>query len=195
MDPRARITLISHATTAALRKAAFPTDEALEVEGHVRERIMHWHPPSAQLVCSAPERRALQTAELLGLSPSIDVQLRDCNYGVWAGRELTEIQVTTPEAVATWLQDPAAVPHGGESISHLIARVADWLATHTNYRHTLAVTHAAVIRSAVVTILHTPATAFWRIDIEPLSLTQLQFSGSVWNVRYLGAPIGMRNTP
>ena len=194
MNPRARITLISHATTAAMRKAAFPTDEPLEVDGRLRDRITHWRRPTAQLVCCAPERRALQTAKLLGLSPSIDFELRDCDYGVWAGHELTQIQETAPEAVTTWLEDPAAAPHGGESIAHLIARAADWLATHTGYRHTLAVTHAAVIRSAVVTILQTPATAFWRVDIEPLSLTQLHFNGSAWNIRYLGTPVGIGNT-
>jgi broad specificity phosphatase PhoE len=193
MDSRARITLISHGPTSALRKAAFPTDEPLEFNEHLRDRTTPWQPPSADFVCSAPERRAQETANLLGLSASIDADLRDCDYGVWAGHELTEIQQATPDAVATWLQDPTATPHGGESIAHLIARVARWLANHTGYRHTLAVTHPAVIRSAIVTILQTPATAFWRLDIEPLSLTQLQFNGRAWNVRYLGLPVGKRN--
>jgi len=35
-----------------------------------------------------------------------------------------EVQAQEPEAVAEWMHDPEAAPHGGESIVSLIGRVA-----------------------------------------------------------------------
>ena len=53
--------------------------------------------------------------------------LRDCDFGDWAGLSLDEVQQSSPEAVAKWLQEPGAAPHGGESTLALIERVAQWL--------------------------------------------------------------------
>ena len=52
--------------------------------------------------------------------------------------------------------------------------------------HTIAVTHPAVIRAAIVHALQVPLPAFWRFDIAPLSLTDLRFNGGVWSVRCAG---------
>ena len=49
--------------------------------------------------------------------------------------------------------------------------------------HTIAVTHAAVIRAAVVTALGAPAQSFWRIDIEPLSRIALRSDNRRWVLR------------
>ena len=50
-------------------------------------------------------------------------------------------------------------------------------------------THAAVIRAAVLIVLDAPASAFWRIDVEPLSLTDLRFDGRRWALRALGLAV------
>ena len=68
-----------------------------------------------------------------------------------------------PDAFAAWLGDPAAAPHGGELFAALIQRTRAWLAQALEREGaTLAVTHAAVIRAAIVVALGAGPDAFWR---------------------------------
>jgi broad specificity phosphatase PhoE len=83
-----------------------------------------------------------------------------------------------------WLTDPARAPHGGESIVDLIERVAGWLASLTqDASPTVAVTHPAVIRAAILGALDMPPKSFWRIDIAPVSRTFLHFRKGNWTLR------------
>jgi broad specificity phosphatase PhoE len=184
-----RLTLIAHATTEAQRRAAFPLDEPLEQREVAKVAALGWRAPRAQRVVSAPERRAQQTAEALGLSAEVDFELRDCDYGDWRGSTLSEVELRQPEKVLAWLTDPGAAPHGGESILQLIARIGRWLEEQRAPVHTIAITHPAVIRSAIVHTLQAPPSSFWRIDIAPLSLADLRWNGRVWTVRSSGAAL------
>jgi broad specificity phosphatase PhoE len=186
MNAHARLTLISHAPTSAVRRAAFPRDESIEEIARERIREMNWR---FDRVCCGPEKRTQETAMALGLSATVDPALRDCDYGRWAGRNLSELQMENPDEVAQWLSDPDAAPHGGESIHNLIVRVAGWLAEQTKSGHTIAVTHPPVIRGAIASVLQAPALAFWRIDVAPLTVTDIRFNGSSWSLRSTGMPI------
>lgn len=191
----ARLTLISHAAIYSQRRAAFPLDEPPDEREIAKIAALGWHIPRAQRVCAAPERRALQTAQALGLTAAVATELRDCDYGAWRGQEFDHVQAHSPEAIRSWLTDPAAAPHGGESILSLIDRVGRWLdeqsdGGHTSAgSHTIAVTHPAIIRSAIVHTLHALPQTFWRIDIAPLSQTDLRFNGTVWTLRSAGCPL------
>jgi len=185
----ARISFISHAATPALRRAAFPLDESLEDRAIARIRALQWKAPRAERILAAPERRARETAQALGLSTSIEPTLRDCDYGTWRGRELAELQQADPESLAAWLTDPAATSHGGESIVVLMDRIGRWLDSQSGEGHTIAVTHPGVIRCAIVHALSSPLEAFWRVDISALSLTDLRFNGRSWTVRCTACPL------
>jgi broad specificity phosphatase PhoE len=91
--------------------------------------------------------------------------------------------------VAAWLADPDAVPHGGEPLTALLARVAGRLAAADGEGHTVAVTHAAVVRAAVVVTLGAPAAGFWRIDVAPLTATVLRGGPGRWTVRGTALPL------
>ena len=54
---------------------------------------------------------------------------------------------------------------------------------------TLAVTHASVVRAAIVHALGADPYAFWRIDVAPLSLARLSGRDGRWNLVALG-PLG-----
>jgi broad specificity phosphatase PhoE len=188
-----RLSFISHAVTEAQRRAAFPLDEPLDQREISKLSSLGWEAPRAQKILSAPEQRTQQTAHALGLTATETPELRDCDYGLWGGRELIELQTQDPEGIATWLTDPVASPHGGESIANLIDRVGTWLDQQREDGHMIAVTHPAVIRSAVVHILNAPVQSFWRIDIAPLSLTDLRFNGKVWTLRSCATTLSPRN--
>jgi broad specificity phosphatase PhoE len=184
-----RLTLIAHAATEAQRRTAFPLDEPLEKRELEKVVALGCRAPRARRVLSGPERRTKQTAEALGLSAEDEVELRDADYGAWSGYTLSEVELHQPEEVFAWLTDPGAAPHGGESILQLTVRIGSWLEEQRVPGHTIAVTHPAVIRSAIVHILQAPTLSFWRIDIAPLSVTDLRWNGRVWTLRSSGCAL------
>jgi broad specificity phosphatase PhoE len=177
-----RLTLLCHAPVARDLGVRFLADEPADAAGLA-------HLPDlgrfARLL-TAPELRARQTAAALAPEPLVVPDLRDCDYGRWRGRDLGEIADAEGAATALWLADPAAAPHGGESHLALIARVGRWLDAGPCEGHTVAVTHPAVIRAALVHALGAPAAAFWRVDVEPSGRADLRWNAGRWSLRALG---------
>jgi broad specificity phosphatase PhoE len=179
----ARLILICHASTDALRKSAFPSDEPLDERGAKRAAALADGLPRADAAWTSPELRARQTAAALGLVAVPQPMLRDCDYGAWTGCTFKDVCAREPEAVAAWLSDPAAIPHGGESLLSLIQRVADWLAGMQSHGgQSIVVTHATVIRAGIVHALGAGPQSFWRIDVVPLSVTCLSGANGRWNL-------------
>jgi broad specificity phosphatase PhoE len=178
-----RLTLICHASTDAVRSAAFPGDEPLDDRGAARAAELAGQVPTVDACWTGPELRTRQTAQALRLNADVQPALRDCDYGRWAGSTLADIAARESEAVNTWLHDPAAAPHGGETILDLIGRVATWLADEAAHdRRSIAVTHATIIRAAVVHAMQAPPQSFWRVDIGPLTVTRLSGIDGRWNI-------------
>jgi broad specificity phosphatase PhoE len=190
-----RLTLISHASTSAQRLSAFPADEPLEESALTKRAILNWQPPRANQILTAPELRTQQTAKALNLTATPTNELRDLNHGTWQGRTLNDLYAEDPAAIAQWLSDSAATPHNGESITTLITRVEDWLTTLVaeEKKHTIAITHPAVIRAAILHTLNAPPQSFWRIDIAPLTLTDLRHNGRTWTLRSSAIPLAHHN--
>ena len=182
-----RLTLICHGATSATRAAAFPLDEPLEDGVLEQARMLRPVLRRWDRAVTSPALRARQTADALSPDACVHPALRDCDYGHWRGHKLADLQAAHPAEVATWLSDPAAVPHGGESLLALMLRVSDWMADRLNDDgHTIAVTHAAVIRAAVIGVLGAPPQSFWRIDAEPMSLVDLRSDKRRWALRVPG---------
>lgn len=176
-----RLALVSHAATDATREARFPADEPLNGVG--RREVERCAVMTADRVLVAPEARTAQTAAALGLTPTVDAALRDLDYAAWRGERMDDVP---QEKLAVWLTEPAAAPHGGESIVALIERVRQWLNGITESPvSTLAVTHPAVVRAAVLVTLDSPPESFWRIDVAPLGITRLHWRGR-WTLRQTG---------
>lgn len=122
-----RLLLIRHATTAAVRRAAFPVDEPLDDAGRAAAATLAGSLGRGEALCS-PALRARQTAAAAGLAPvELEAQLRECDFGAWAGRVLADVHADDPDGAAAWMTDPDAAPHGGEPLSALLARVGRWL--------------------------------------------------------------------
>ena len=184
-----RFTLISHGATEAQRRASFPLDEPVPEHEIWKITELNWKMPAAAQVWSAPEQRTQQTSRALGLAFKLADGLRDCDYGRWRGRKMDEVQTEEQEGILTWLSDPSAAPHGGESLESLVGRVGKWMEEERAAKHTIAVTHPVIIRAAVVYALQIPAQTFWRIDIAPLTMTDLRFNNNAWTLRYSGCPL------
>jgi broad specificity phosphatase PhoE len=179
----ARLILVCHASTAAVRAPAFPADEPLDARGWERAVALAKRLPSVERCFASPEQRTMQTAEALGLNAVPLPILRDCDYGSWRGRAYDDVVEHDLDAVAEWLRDPSSAPHGGETLQSLMQRVGQWLASENMpRRQTIVVTHASVIRAAIVYAIEAELPSFWRIDIAPLSVTRLSGDGTRWNL-------------
>lgn len=194
-----RVILISPAMNVALREARFDgevsLDEAaraaLDEAGARRARAATASGalPDADRRVSGSSRRCRETAAALGLRTENEPAMRSWDMGRWRGRRLEEVSVSEPEAVSAWLTDPAAAPHGGESLLALCGRVGGWLESLPgDAGRVLAVTEPAVVRAAIVRALALPVEAFWRLDVAPLTLTELSGRAGRWNLR-CGRPL------
>jgi broad specificity phosphatase PhoE len=200
-----RLLLISHAATAAQRAGRFPAAtlitadkanaEPLDARGiaeadAARARLAL---PDSTTAFVSPADCARATATALGLTATVEQALADIDYGTWHDRKLLDIANDAPHDLAAWTRDPDAAPPGGESFSQLVGRVGRWLdaldttaqehatARPSNpVRQVVAVTHAPLLRAAIVHALGASPAIFARIEIAPLSLVELRRSSRGW---------------
>ena len=182
-----RLTMICNGATAATRKGAFPSDEPLEPRSLTLAKAMRGTLRRADRVWTAPSLRARQTAEALALNASVEPLLADQNHEGWAGKSFEDVQAEQPGDIAAWLTDPDAAPHGGESLADVARRASGLMEKlMAEPGHTIALTHASVIRTAILHVLGAPLAASGKIDIEPLSITDFRSDGRRWVLRACG---------
>ncbi|GGM98975.1 histidine phosphatase family protein [Streptomyces fuscichromogenes] len=174
-----RVILIAPAFTPSLRRARFDDGDSIENPDAVALSL-----PAAGEELHSPSVRCRETAAALGLDASAEPELSGLDAGRWRGRTLEELGGTEPDALLQWLTDPAAAPHGGESVRELCARVAGWLdRTGLTIGRTIAVVEPEVVRAMVLYVLGAPDSAFWRVDVPPLSATEITGGPGRWNLR------------
>ncbi len=137
----------------------------------------------------APSRAARQTAAALGLEPREAPALREADCGRWRGLPYEQVAREEPEALASWLTDPDAAPHGGEPSAALAVRVAGWLDAARDEPEAVAVCDVGAIRTALghALGLGPPATA--RFDLAPLSTTELVVTRDGWRVAHVNRKV------
>ena len=115
----------------------------------------------------------------------VDSRLGPWDLGAWHGRDLTGL---ASDDLAAWRSDPSWSGHGGESLDALVARAASLLASwHDLDGRLVAVTHAAVVKAAVVVALRSPVDAAWDVDVAPATVTELRPTERGWRVTRVGA--------
>lgn len=187
-----RVMLISPAVNAALREARFEGDAPLDAVGARRTAAVAAADgvPRADRYVRSPSERCAQTAKALGLQARVEPGFADWDMGRWRGQRLEDVGAVEPGAVSSWLTDTSAAPHGGESLADLAARVGNVLESlDGSQERLLAVVEPAVARVAVVRALGLPVETFWRLDIAPLTVTELSGRSGRWNMR-CGRPLG-----
>ncbi|OBA61941.1 histidine phosphatase [Mycobacterium sp. 1100029.7] len=178
-----RLTLVSHAMTDAMATTRFPDDEPLNELGRRQAEGAAGLDVSGAHHLAGPEQRTRETALLLGLNATTEPRLADLDYGRLRGQTLADL---TTDDLHVWLTEPATAPHGGESIVDLTERVGRWLTSLIDGpARTVAVTHPAVVRAAILVALDASPKSFWRIDIGPVSSTTLHHRDGRWTLRLL----------
>lgn len=148
-----RIALIRHGRTAwnAEGRVQGSTETSLSEEG--RAQMAALAPPSGFAAVRAfvsPQKRARETAALLGLAPVADPRLREQNWGIWEGLTRAEMKARFGDDCFEKAGIGFAFrPPGGESSGELAARVKDFLLDiGRNPADAVAVAHMGVLRAA-----------------------------------------------
>jgi broad specificity phosphatase PhoE len=131
---------------------------------------------------ASPQQRTQETAAPIaarcGLAVETVEALNEVDFGEWAGLSFDELDAD-PRWIAWNAEREYASTPSGETISTLAKRVIRHiercLATDPGGRIAM-VTHAEVIRTAVLHHLGMPFSAFTRLEIEPASISKLVFA-------------------
>ena len=152
---------------------------------------------------SSPMDRTLETAEAIGarigLVPTLDEALLDCDCGDWTGASLAALR-RKPEWRAV-SQNPSGFRFpNGESFRELenrVGEVIERLAEKHPGEVVVAVTHADPIKVAVARALGSPFDLFDRAAIRPASTTVIAYgpgAPSVLTINTFG-PLGRIGVP
>ncbi len=150
-------------------------------EAQARRAAEHLAHLGLAAIVASPLKRARASAgivaEHLGLPVATDERLVEMGYGDWEGLQQAEIKARWPGLLRRWKQNPAEVaPPGGEFLSDLQRRVRSFLTEiSTRPGPVLAVTHAGVIRVAILEIRDEPLVRFREVPIANGSLTTIRW--------------------
>ena len=128
------------------------------------------------LIVSSDLKRAHQTAELAGFSPSLEARLREVNFGRFEGQQSQTIR--DDPAYLAWLENPTESRWpDGESYGDVRARVAAWIEELPLEADVLAFTHGGVISMLASSLLEAApfaAPRLWRFRAQHSSITVLE---------------------
>ena len=142
----------------------------------------HFELALPELLLHSPQRRAVQTAEILASAIGAEAKqvddLREISFGDWEG--LTQSQLAAmPEALA-WRGSLDARPPRGESLLDLEARVLPVLerAILENAGKGVAiVSHMMPTRAMLVRLLAAGPGIYWGMNLKPASISALRSFG------------------
>lgn len=174
-----RVHLVRHGQTdlAGQRLCGVDDPVGLNAEGRARaEGLAERLAGGAVRLVTSPARRARETAAplaaRLGVEPEIEAALGEIDFGRWTGCAFADLEGDPDWRRWNARRDLARTP-GGESMAEVQARVAVWLSGLNPGSPVVAVSHADVIRAAVLWVLRTSLREHHRFAVDPASITTL----------------------
>lgn len=169
MNPTSRILIARHAPLATAGLAG-RRDVAADCSDRAALDWLAARLGDLPLLCS-PALRCRQTCAAMGLSPRLQPELWEQDFGAWERAGPPDLGPMSPQALA------AHRPEGGESFLNMAARVQPVL---LQARGTVAIlAHAGTVRAALALAVGPAALSF---SVAPLSLTILSRSTGGWAV-------------
>ena len=135
----------------------------------------------------SPLERAVRTAraigDALGIEPAGENGLLDIDYGQWMGKSLNEIKEKFPDELKRWIARPQSFRFpGGESLRTVKKRVMEAMERlrGADDSEIILVSHLAVLKVAVVTLLDMGNEGFWRIKLDTASISEFERKGDAF---------------
>jgi ribonuclease H / adenosylcobalamin/alpha-ribazole phosphatase len=177
-----RLLLVRHGTIDGLSALVGRTpDVALNAQGRIEVAALGSSMSGTPLwaLFTSPQPRAVQTAQAIGeargLSPQVAPEFDEIDFGAWTGSSFLEL--ATDERWRAFNQDrlSAAAP-GGETMVQVLERVRGGLrriSALAKGRPIAIVTHAEIIRCAVIAAFGLSLNDWTHLQPAPASVTRL----------------------
>jgi broad specificity phosphatase PhoE len=190
MTPITRLILARHAEPARWTRGRCigRTDAGLSREGvrQARSLATALTADGIDAVVSSPAVRALRTARAIAqaasILPSVDVDLREIDFGVFEGLRFSTIARMNPDVYARWMVSPSTTTFPeGESWSDLRRRARSALRRVTatqEGRTTVIVTHIGVILATLGDVLPIPDDRVFSLEIGHAGVCVVEIDGS-----------------
>jgi broad specificity phosphatase PhoE len=163
--------------------SALGVRQGMALADHFFGELQAGRPVPARIVSSPMLRCAATaqfTADRLGVAVETDARLIEIAHGTWDGRYRDDLAREDPERYRAWRGAPDSVTFdGGESLADVLERWRSFardLARES--RHTLVVTHDAVVRCALVDLMGRPLAQFWNVRVENAAYAVFETDGA-----------------
>lgn len=176
-----RLFLVRHGKTSGKDSVYLGhTDVPLNREGLRQAETLMFRltPEKFTAIYSSDLSRSRKTAELISFPHNLEVsvfpELRELNFGQGEGRSFEEIRKLYPAECQSWFVSPDFALPGGESLINLAERLKsfiDLLAKASAEDRILIVSHKGVIRTLVCILIGLKLKDYWKISIDPASIT------------------------
>ncbi len=154
----------------------------------IRDLAAYFKDVSFDAIYTSPIIRAAESAAILAegrdIAPIEDEALAEINYGPWVGMTFDEVR-ERPEFRDYHLRPSQAKVPGGEDMDEVFQRIGGFverLRKEEKNKRILAVSHADVIKLAVVKYLAMPLDDMHRMRIDNGSHSHIWFSGPLERV-------------
>ena len=149
--------------------------------------------PAFTEVLTSPMTRCQETAQIvaaaLGLSVSVDRDLREMDFGRVGRDDLRRGPGPLPEDLGRWTQSAWASPTGSsETFAAVLDRmgtVAERFASRYAGASVVAVTHITPIKALVAHALGAPPSALFRMELSSACFSRITYTGTEASVRLL----------
>jgi probable phosphoglycerate mutase len=184
-----RLFLIRHGETLANREFRYigARDDVLSETGvrQVEQLATALASLPIAAVYSSPLLRAHATATAIADQFQLEVriarELRESEFGTWEGLSRAEILsrgLEEAQLLHAWEQDPTVAPPGGESFAAVQQRVHTYVEqlAYTHAGQSIAlVSHVGPIKMLLATALEAPATASFRVFLDPATISVIDW--------------------
>jgi alpha-ribazole phosphatase len=144
-----------------------------------------------EAVYTSPRVRARDTAAPIAaardLTPLVEDDLREIDFGEFEGRSYDEIAASDPDLYRAWMETPTSVTFpGGESFADVKARaLAAYDRIRAAHDAAVVVTHGGVVRAGLAAWLGMPDEAIFRLAQEYGGVTIVDWIGDAPLVRVM----------
>jgi probable phosphoglycerate mutase len=180
--------LVRHASCALTdqvllgRAIDAPLDEHGERQAAALARHVACEAPA--IVLTSPRRRALLTAGAIAALARSELRVApefdEIDFGAWSGQPFAALERDPRWREWNAHRESACTPAGVAiaSVQRQIATQVRTLARHFEGRSVVLVTHAEIVRSALLHFLHMPASDWYCIEIGTASVSVLSVAES-----------------
>jgi len=185
------ITFVRHGETAwnALGKFQGCTDTDLSSEGIKQAQYLSKKfGDNFDFIYTSPLKRAKLTAEIISksknITPIVELDLREINFGDWEGHTLKEIEANFPEKFNKWRTDELNGPLCGGDLSlkkASIRSVNAILKIVKKHRgdNIIVVAHSGIIKAALVGFFDWKMTMYHKIILGNTSVCKIIFDDNL----------------